>query len=84
MKEEAELLDSLTQRLQEETSRERKGAVLQVAEQMREKLRWAVSELQRYRAIPRDADTTCRCGRNDHHRLPAGLADQLLDVHITD
>jgi hypothetical protein len=74
-----DLLEPLLDRLRREPP-EQRADLLRVAEQLRRGMDQAVTELLRYAAVPRDADAGCRCGRNDHHRLPAGLADQLLDI----
>jgi hypothetical protein len=78
----SELLEPLLDRLREEPL-ERKDGLLRIAEQLRRGMDQAVLDILRYAAVPRDADARCRCGRNDHHRLPAGLADQLLDIPLS-
>jgi len=75
------LLESMMERLREEPP-EQSSDLLHLAERLRRSIAYAVKTVGRYAAIPRDADPACRCGRNDHHRLPAGLADQLLDIPL--
>jgi hypothetical protein len=78
-----EILESLVRRLDAEPLG--RGFDLERAiNHLRQSIEGAEKSLRRYVAVPVDADRICRCGRNDHHRLPAGLADQLLAVHITD
>ena len=55
---------------------------LPVAEQLRVRIDVAGREIRRHAAIPRDADPVCRCGRTDHHLLPFGFAEQLLDIPL--
>lgn len=42
--------------------------------------RKAKSDLRKFAPLPHDRDRTCRCGHTAHHRLPAVVADQLLDI----
>ncbi|MEK6608242.1 MAG: hypothetical protein AABZ30_11315 [Myxococcota bacterium] len=50
------------------------------AEKLRNYLRRAAADLERYRAIPLDADPACRCDHALALRLPTFLADQTLSV----
>ena len=75
------LLESLMDRLKGEPQDE-SADLLRVAEGVRKSIESAAGTIRRYAAIPRDADLSCRCGRNDHHRIPIGLAEQLLDIAL--
>jgi hypothetical protein len=77
----ADLLRPILSLLSEESLEER-DRLLRIAEQLRRGMDQALTNLRRYAPIPRDADAGCRCGRNNHHQLPSGLADQLLDVSL--
>jgi hypothetical protein len=48
------------------------------AEKFKEMRRLATDDLLRFRAVPRDRPTSCRCGHNRHHRLPHVLSQQTL------
>jgi hypothetical protein len=70
------LLDLSQQALSMEEARE----LVRAAELLRGCVLRASMELLRYTVIPKDSDTTCRCGRSDHHTLPAWLDEQTLWV----
>ncbi len=53
---------------------------LRAAEALRECVRPAEMIVKRYAAIPTDADHSCRCGRTDHHSLPAALRSQCREI----
>lgn len=46
------------------------------ANKFKEMRRLATDDLLRFRAVPRDRPTSCRCGHNGHHRLPHVLSQQ--------
>lgn len=48
------------------------GAI-EVAQGIASMRRLATQELLRFKAIPDDAPSACRCGETTHHRLPGGL-----------
>lgn len=55
---------------------ERSVVLLRAATRLRSLILLARLDLQRFAAIPRDADDQCRCGHRTHHSLPAGLSEQ--------
>lgn len=59
---------------------ERRTELLHAAASLRTLLNRARRDLQRFAAIPDDADATCRCTIPSACTLPAFLAGQLLDV----
>ncbi|HZF07939.1 MAG TPA: hypothetical protein VFE33_04025 [Thermoanaerobaculia bacterium] len=81
LREGPEILVALVDRLQMEPH-EKRSLLLRVAEQLRASIQSALREVHRYAAIPKDADTSCRCSRTDHHLLPAWLTEQVLEIPI--
>jgi 5-methylcytosine-specific restriction endonuclease McrA len=61
-------------------SPERSAVLLRLAQRMRSVILRAFLDLQRFVAIPRDADAHCRCGHRSHHAPPAALAEQALEI----
>jgi hypothetical protein len=70
------LLDLSQRALSMEEARE----LLRAAELLRGCVLRASMDLPRYTVIPKDSDATCRCGRSDHHTLPAWLDERTLWV----
>ncbi len=58
------------------TSLTEAAELLAAAASQRALILQAALEIQRYAAIPADADDVCRCGRAEHHELPAWLVAQ--------
>ena len=56
-----------------------RAAILDAAQARSATVRAARRQLERYRAIPADAPTSCRCGTLAAHSLPAFLAEQCED-----
>ena len=54
--------------------------LLRGAQAIRDDVQRALRDLQRFAAIPQDADLTCRCGREGHHALPQYLVDQTFEI----
>jgi hypothetical protein len=77
------LLDRLLERAAQEP-KNRSLALLKAAEELRRSIRRASRDIERFAAVPRDADTKCRCGRDDHHTLPDWLEEQLLEIPVLD
>ncbi len=53
------------------------NALLETAAMLQANISYAFSEIQRYLAVPPDADILCPCGSTDHHHLPEWLAAQV-------
>jgi hypothetical protein len=56
------------------------AVLLETAASLRNRILRAALEIQRYAAVPADADEACRCGREEHLELPAWLATQTQEV----
>lgn len=56
---------------------ERQQSRVRVMKMLSTQIRQAGETLDRYRAIPRDHDDSCRCDRSDHHTLPSWMQRQL-------
>jgi hypothetical protein len=54
--------------------------LLETAASLRNGILRAASEIQRYAAVPADADDVCRCEREEHHELPEWLATQTQEL----
>jgi hypothetical protein len=54
--------------------------LLNMVEILRANISYASTEIQRYLAVPSDADPACPCGSADHHHLPEWLAAQIQIV----
>lgn len=76
------LLEELLARTSEQPSSGQR-AFLQAAEWLRRSIESAILDIQRYAAIPPDADAACRCGYNDHHALPTGLGSQVVEIKLS-
>ena len=53
---------------------------LLAAEELRRYVNLARIVVERYAAIPPDADVECRCGRTDHHTLPSAVMRQCYQI----
>jgi len=58
--------------------------LLEAAELLQRSIHRALRDLERYAAIPADADTTCRCEQVDLLVLPAALASQTIALPLVD
>lgn len=81
LEEAPDLLAGILKQIEDEPPM-RRTTYLRMARQLRGSIERAVRDLRRYTPIPRDADSACRCGRSDHHRLPVWLVEQLLDIPL--
>lgn len=54
--------------------------LLQAASLLRVKLAHALRDWERYRAVPADFPSECRCRTKEHHSLPAWLEVQTLEL----
>jgi len=61
-------------------SPEQGAILLRLAQRLRSMTWRAHLDLQRFAAIPKDADALCRCGHRSHHALPVALAEQALEI----
>lgn len=75
-----ELLETLLAVSHLVKTREEKERLGTLVDKLRADIQRALTGIQGRAAIPRDADTECRCGRTDHHILPAWLDSQTWDV----
>lgn len=53
--------------------------LIEEANSLRNRILLATVEIQRYFAVPADADSSCPCGRGDHCSLPEWLVAQVQD-----
>jgi hypothetical protein len=53
---------------------------LEAAEELWRNILFAIRELSRFRAIPRDAPASCRCSDPPQEALPTWLGEQTLEV----
>lgn len=70
------LLTALLEQSAKVSSLEQTQELVEASVILRDTIRRASSDILRYAAIPSDADTSCRCWRNDHHVLPLWLLEQ--------
>ncbi|MBI5368597.1 MAG: hypothetical protein HZA54_16295 [Planctomycetes bacterium] len=79
------LMEALTRSAQRAFEAKDTGAAVDYLNQVRELARHAegcAGELRRFAAIPRDHDAECRCGVTSEHRLPEGLALQMIGIDL--
>jgi len=53
---------------------------LSASQRLRKARRLLLDNLSKFRPIPRDHDTSCRCGHRAHHELPKVLAEQIVSL----
>ncbi|HSS48215.1 MAG TPA: hypothetical protein VLX28_04655 [Thermoanaerobaculia bacterium] len=75
----AKALIALSERV---SSIEDAGLLLDEAMALRRSVDLAIQEIQRYFAVPVDADAPCSCGLEDQCRLPAWLDSQVLELAL--
>jgi hypothetical protein len=57
-------------------------SLLSMAERLRREMLRVRKGLERYAAVPGDANASCRCGQTGHHTLPAWLEEQTWELSL--
>ena len=79
-----DLVEALLDRCATEGISARTADLLAAAEMLQRSLQGAARDIQRFAAIPRDADASCRCQEPDQLQLPSILEAQLLTLPVGD
>ncbi len=74
------LVEALLSRCAEEGLSAKAADLLAAAEILQRSIQGAFRDIQRYAVIPRDADTSCRCGQADQLQFPEALVSQIVTL----
>ena len=82
MREQRPALEFLNGLIRKPDLAEQREELVKLAREIRRRFRIAAVESQRYRVIPTDAPTDCRCNDRSDYRIPASIFEQSVEVQV--